>query len=207
MSKQDLRPFYIVFAGVNGAGKSTLYRSGLWRSADIPEKMARVNPDEIVRELGGSWRNTSDQLRAGRVALKRIDELFEKRTSFTHETTLAGRSSVQRIKHAHDLGYRVFLYYVGVESPHIALRRIAHRVEVGGHDIGERVVQRRFTASLSGLASVLDFCEHITVFDNTRVFTCIMEWSRGMLSWWGNPQVNGPWLLDAMQDENVWRVR
>lgn len=52
MSEQ---PFYVVFAGVNGAGKSTLFRSDFWHTGGMPATMARVNPDEILREQGGDW--------------------------------------------------------------------------------------------------------------------------------------------------------
>ena len=51
------RPWRIAFEGVNGSGKSTLFRTGLWRAPDMPERMARVNPDEILRAQGSQiWR-------------------------------------------------------------------------------------------------------------------------------------------------------
>ena len=137
-------PFYVVFAGVNGAGKSTLYQSGLWQLPGMPSTMERVNPDEILREQGGDWRSSSDQLRAGREARKRINELFEKRQSFNQETTLTGRLAARNIKHARQQGYRVLVNYVGVQDAAIALERIAHRVAQGGHDIDESAVRRRF---------------------------------------------------------------
>lgn len=48
-----MQPVYVVFAGVNGAGKSTFYRTGLWRTEDMPCTMTRVNSDEIVVAQGG----------------------------------------------------------------------------------------------------------------------------------------------------------
>lgn len=39
-----MQPVYVVFAGVNGAGKSTFYRTGLWRTEDMPRTMARGTP-------------------------------------------------------------------------------------------------------------------------------------------------------------------
>ena len=201
-----VRPFYVVFAGVNGAGKSTLYRSGLWRSPDMPRSMERVNPDEIVRELGGDWRNPSDQWTAGKAALARVDELLDRRVSFNQETTLSGRLSLKTIERAHGLGYRVHLFYVGVRSADIALDRIAHRVTTGGHDIDPAAVRRRFQSSLKALSHALDLCESVTVFDNTREFASLAQWSNGTLFWWGNPRANGPWLIEAMTDETLWRA-
>lgn len=49
-------PTCVVFTGVNGAGKSTFYRAGRRRSADMPQSMVRVNPDELLRDEGAACR-------------------------------------------------------------------------------------------------------------------------------------------------------
>lgn len=201
VAMSDDRPVYVVFAGVNGAGKSTFYRSGLWRYSDVPTASERINPDEIVRELGGSWASASDQAKAGREALKRIDGCFSRHASLNQETTLSGRSALSRIKRAHDLGYRVVLYYIGVRDAALALERIAHRVEVGGHDIDEAVVRRRFASSLANFFDALPYCARAAVFDNTQEFKCVAEWTDGMLSWWGNPRLYAPWLISRIEKQ------
>ncbi len=198
-------PYYIVFAGVNGAGKSTLFNSGLWRLRGMPARLPRVNPDEIVREMGGDWRSSADQMKAAREAVLRIRCLLDAKASFNQETTLSGHAAIGNIRRAHEQGYRIHLYYVGVNDADIALARIAHRTEVGGHDIDRDAVMRRYRTSLSGLAKVLDLCEAATVFDNTRSLTSVAAWHRGTLSWWGNPQTDAPWLLRAMADSELWR--
>ena len=43
--------------------------------------MPRVNTDEIVKELG-DWRNTSDVLKAGKIAVQLIDKYFSEGISF-----------------------------------------------------------------------------------------------------------------------------
>ena len=205
MKPLDEQPTYLVFAGVNGVGKSTLYHSGFWKEDSMPRNMTRVNPDEILRELEGDWRSPRDQRKAGARAIKLVDELFAQRKSFNQETTLTGRLSLKNIARAHNLGYRVILYYIGVQSVDVALSRIEHRVLGGGHNVAERDVRRRFASSLSNLAQALEYCNQATVLDNTRSFTSLAQWKGGVLSWWGNPEANGPWLLEAMQDEAVWR--
>lgn len=199
-------PFYVVFAGVNGAGKSTLYQSGLWQLPGMPSTMERVNPDETLREQGGDWRSSSDQLRAGREARKRINELFEKRQSFNQETTLTGRLAARNIKHARQQGYRVLVNYVGVQDAAIALERIAHRVAQGGHDIDESAVRRRFRDSLRAFSCLVGQCERATVFDNTEDFRTLAYWKDGMLGWWGGQNRYTPWLKDAILDEELWRI-
>jgi len=117
---------YVVIAGVNGAGKSTLYQTD-----DNLKGLSRVNVDEIVREIG-DWKNTSDVFLAGKIAIKRIAEYFEKGISFNQETTLCGKCIIRNIMKAKSLGYFVELHYVGVDSVEIAKERVKHRVSQGG---------------------------------------------------------------------------
>ena len=85
---------YIVLGGVNGAGKSSLYQI-----LDNLKKMPRVNTDEIVKELG-DWRNTSDVLKAGKIAVQLIDKYFSEGISFNQESTLCGKSIIKNFKRA-----------------------------------------------------------------------------------------------------------
>ena len=84
---------YIIIAGVNGAGKSTLYQT-----LDSLKNIERINIDEIVREFG-TWRNSQDVMKAGKIAVRKIKEYFEKGISFNQETTLCGNSTVSNAVH------------------------------------------------------------------------------------------------------------
>lgn len=198
------QPVYIVFAGVNGAGKSTFYHTNFWRGPDVPHSLMRVNSDEIVVENRGNPRSDSDQFQAGREALRRIDACLSQHKSFNQETTLTGHSCIKTIKRARAEGYRVVLYYIGVASPQLALERIAHRVSVGGHPIDENAVRRRYTASLRNLSRVISLCDEVTVLDNSIEFVALARWSKGVLSWVGNIAKQGPWLMNAIYDDDIW---
>ena len=69
---------YILYAGVNGAGKSTLYMTTHYK-----DMMPRVNTDEILREFG-DWRNTSDLMKAGRIAVERLNSYLSEGITFNH---------------------------------------------------------------------------------------------------------------------------
>lgn len=90
---------YIIIAGVNGAGKSTLYQT-----LDSLKNIERINTDEIVREFG-DWRNSQDVMKAGKIAVRKIKEYFEKGITFNQETTLCGNSILKNIDRAKSLGY------------------------------------------------------------------------------------------------------
>ena len=99
---------YILIAGVNGAGKSTLFHV-----LDELKDMPRVNTDEIVKQFG-DWNNFSDTFKAGKQAVKMINEYFNNGITFNQETTLCGNNILKNIKKAKELGYYVELHYVGV---------------------------------------------------------------------------------------------
>lgn len=67
---------YILIAGVNGAGKSTLFHV-LEELKDMP----RVNTDEIVKQFG-DWNNSSDVFKAGKQAVKKINDYLENGITF-----------------------------------------------------------------------------------------------------------------------------
>lgn len=155
---------YVIIAGVNGAGKSTLYQS-----YEELKNMPRVNVDEIVREIG-DWRNVSDVLNAGKIAVKKISKYFDEGIAFNQETTLCGKSIIKNILKAKELGYFVEMHYVGVESVEIAKERVKYRVEHGGHGIPEDDIDKRYVETFQQLNSILRECNLIAFYDNTECF-------------------------------------
>ncbi len=158
-----------IFAGVNGAGKSTFYVNRLeTQNFDSINYGARVNSDELVRDLG-DWKSQKDQNRAARLALRLRKIYLEKGTTFNVETTLCGHSIVSFIQKASECGYEVTLFYVGLKSVELSKQRVAIRVAKNGHAIDEATLERRFSQSFENLAKVLPFCEHVYFYDNSEM--------------------------------------
>ena len=167
--------------------------------------MSRINPDEMIVAAGKDWSSPTDQLWAGKQAVGQVRDNFAHMRSFNQETTLAGKSAVVRIRKAYSLGYRVRLFYIGVNSPEVALTRIRHRVQVGGHDIRPEDVERRFSASISALGEVLSYTHEAVVLDNTDGFVHLAAWKNGTLCWWSPEKAKAhSWFARAIQREN-WR--
>ena len=113
---------YILYAGVNGAGKSTLYQTN-----HVQTELARINTDEILKEFG-DWRNTADLMKAGKIAVQRLNEYLRDGVSFNQETTLCGHTILKSIRRAKAEGYIIEMHYVGIDSSQTAKQRIAERV-------------------------------------------------------------------------------
>lgn len=82
--------------------------------------MPRVNTDEIVKQFG-HWNNSSDVFKAGKQAVKKINDYLENGITFNQETTLCGNNILKNIRKAKVLGYYVELHYVGVANFHIVI--------------------------------------------------------------------------------------
>lgn len=166
---------YVLIAGVNGAGKSTLYQA-----LDSLHDMERINTDEIVRAFG-NWKNVSDVFRAGKIAVKKINGLFDSMVSFNQETTLCGNTIINNINKAKELGYQIEVHYVGVDTVDIAKKRIAYRVSQGGHGIPDSDVERRYIESFSNLKRILSICDLVVMYDNTEDFKRFAIYENGEL--------------------------
>ncbi len=136
-----------IIGGCNGAGKTTASYTVL---PDILDCREFVNADEIARGL--SPFNPADvAIEAGRLMLKRIEELLAREESFSIETTLATRSYVNLVRRAHNKGYRVTLLFFWLNSPELAIQRVAERVSKGGHNIPEDIIRRRYVSGIQNL--------------------------------------------------------
>ncbi|HXD96687.1 MAG TPA: zeta toxin family protein [Candidatus Acidoferrum sp.] len=136
------RPSVVVLAGPNGAGKSTLAGQLL---VDVLGVSQFVDADLLARSLALS---ETAPLTAGRAMLRRLDELTRARQSFGFETTLASRSFAPRIRRLRRSGYECHLVFLWLPAADLAVARVADRVRLGGHDVPEETIRRRYRSGL-----------------------------------------------------------
>lgn len=147
ISMREKQPHIIVLAGPNGAGKSTTAPVLLRDTFAVDEF---VNADAIAQGLS-AFSPENVALEAGKIMLRRLHDLAQKRSNFAFETTLASRSFAPWLKKQRDTGYRVHLLFLTLPNIQSALERVAVRVRLGGHAIPDDIVQRRFSAGLRNL--------------------------------------------------------
>lgn len=112
----------------------------------------------------------SVSIEAGRLMLRRINELIKKDESFSIETTLATRSYFRLVEQAHKEGFYVTLLFFWLESPELAVRRVAERVSKGGHDIPTDVILRRYDEGIRNLFNIfIPRVDYWSLIDNSIV--------------------------------------
>lgn len=134
------RPRCIIIAGPNGAGKTTFARKFLTDEQGI---LHFVNADLIASGLSPLHPELAARA-AGRLLLRELDRLTKHGASFALESTLSGRTYVDRIQRWKQQGYAVEMIFLRLESPELAIKRVAHRVKQGGHHVPAEDVRRRF---------------------------------------------------------------
>lgn len=169
-------PIFTVLAGVNGAGKTSLYNVKS-KDGDLGE---RINIDEIVGDLG-SWRDTFLQVKAARAAMLMINNCIKQEISFHEETTMPGGVMLKMMKRAKEAGYGIVLYFVGVDDIEIAIARVKHRVELGGHGIDEQLIRKRYERLTECIHDVLPVCDRVVFYDNTVRFRQVAIMQDGAL--------------------------
>ena len=158
-------PKIVILAGPNGAGKSTSAAKLLLGVLQVQEF---VNADTIAQGLS-AFAQERVAFQAGRIMLKRLKELAAQRTSFAFETTLASRSYIPWLKQQQATGYEVHLLFLWLPTADMAVARVADRVRLGGHDVPEPTIRRRYGAGMVNLREAyLSLANSWKVIDNTN---------------------------------------
>jgi predicted ABC-type ATPase len=160
----DENPQVIIIAGPNGAGKSTLAPLLLRDTFGLLEY---VNADTIALGLS-AFNSEGVAFEAGRVMLRRLHEIAKQRENFAFESTLASRSYVSWISELRQQGYDFHLLFLWLRSIELAIQRVEERVRLGGHDIPEEVIRRRYKNGLHNFSKLYrPLADTWVVYDNS----------------------------------------
>jgi predicted ABC-type ATPase len=159
-------PQLYIISGCNGAGKTTASFTILPEILDCKEF---VNADEIARGLS-PFQPEKVAIEAGKIMLRRIDELLKEKTDFAIETTLASKTYKNTILSAKKNGYNVTLVYFWLNSVELAQERVKARVKEGGHNIDSEVIYRRYFAGIRNLFDIyLPIVDMAIIYDNSNI--------------------------------------
>lgn len=100
--------------------------------------------------------------------LRRLRQLAAAGEDFAFESTLSSRSFAPFLRGLKTRGYRVVIFYFSLSSATLALRRVRLRVKLGGHDVPEADVRRRFERSLCNFFELYaPLADEWRMFDNS----------------------------------------
>ena len=158
-------PIIHVLAGVNGAGKSSIGQSEFNRN-DAPV----FNPDTVahqIRNLHPDIPIATANAHAWQIGKALLEQAITGGRDYRFETTLGGRSIAQLLERAARAGHRLHIWFCGLASADLHIRRVRNRVSHGGHDIPEKKIRERWNRSRENLIRLLPLIEHLRVFDNS----------------------------------------
>ena len=135
------KKLYII-AGHNGAGKTTFLKEFIKN-----KNLKYIEVDEIARGIAID-KFSLLSIRAGKIALRHIEKFKKEKMSFAVETTLSGKTWKKIIKDFKKSDYYVTIFFIYLDTPEEALKRIAVRINKKGHYISEDVVYRRYFRSI-----------------------------------------------------------
>lgn len=151
-----MKEIYII-AGPNGAGKTTAAYDLLPHFLNTNEY---VNADSIAHALS-PFNADKVALQAGKIMLRRVDELVTQNKSFALETTLARKNYVQLLADCKKAGYQTNLIFLWLHNVKLAIERVKLRVVQGGHSIPTDTIERRYKRGMENL-----FKLYMPVVDN-----------------------------------------
>ncbi len=158
-------PNLFIISGCNGAGKTTASFTILPELLQVKEF---VNADEIARGLS-PFQPEKVSIEAGKIMLRRLQELLSQRADFAFETTLSTRSFVGFIKQAKEQEYIINLIYYWLDSVELAIERVKIRVSEGGHHIPTDTIIRRYHAGLKNFINLYkDKVDYWMLIDNSQ---------------------------------------
>ena len=154
-------PVLHLLAGPNGSGKTTLARRVLVPATDLPF----VNADDIAAERwpGAELEHAYD---ASDAAAQERSRRIEARSSFITETVFSHPSKLQLVQSAQGAGYLVHLHVV-VIPVELSVRRVAHRVRLGGHAVPVRKIRQRYRRLWPLVARARAIADLTYVYDNS----------------------------------------
>lgn len=145
-----------LIGGPNGSGKTTLARELIGDNPTI----SFLNADDIAREYNVS------PLKAGAILMDKMNHIFSMHGSFAFETTLSGRYHNNVIQRAKSDGYNMVFLYVFLSSVDQNIARVRQRVALGGHDVPESTIRRRYSKSIMNFESVAKLSDQWELYYN-----------------------------------------
>lgn len=103
------------------------------------------------------------------------DNLLKNSVSFSFESVMSHPSKLEEVRMAKKLGYKVYLYFICLDTPLINVSRVRNRVAKGGHNVPAEKIISRYIKTLDNLYPALKLVDKAYLFDNSDEMQLIAE--------------------------------
>ena len=127
-------------------------------------------PDTIaqqIRDLQPDISLTLANAHAWQIGKSLLKQAMAGGQDYRFETTLGGRTITQLLEKAARSGHRLQVWFCGLASADLHIRRVRSRVAHGGHDIPVEKIRERWNRSRENLIRLLPLIDHLRVYDNS----------------------------------------
>ncbi len=159
------RPEFTVIAGPNGAGKSRLspyYTHCKPFDGDLLAlNLRKEHPEWEERWIGGTVANELEKQKESAIALHK---------DFAFETNFSNDLILYMIDKFREAGYKISLFYFGLNSLDESTYRVMQRKMFGGHDVTDEIIEYNFHEGIKRMQCNLHLFDDITFIDGNSNF-------------------------------------
>jgi len=113
---------------------------------------------------------------AGRLLLQEFDRLAKAMESFAIESTLSGKGYIDRLMELKADGYELNIIFLKLNSPKLALERVAFCVRQGGHQVPKEDIKHRFVRGWANFVQhYRPLADEWAVYDNSGITPILLE--------------------------------
>lgn len=94
--------------------------------------------------------------------------LLKNHKSFSFETVMSHGSKILEVEEFVKEGYKVYVYFLCIDSPEVNISRVNNRQDKGGHGVPDQKVKDRYYKSLEHIHLILPLCYRAYLFDNSQ---------------------------------------
>lgn len=152
-----------------------------------------TNADDVVATTG------MNNMEAAVLVDRMRYESIAKKEDFTFETVLSSEYKLNILRKAKEEGYFIKCVFVLTVDPQINIARIESRVAAGGHNVASDKVIERYYKSINNIKELLNICDIVHVYDNTKTPERIIRKHKEELSIYPNEYWSEQGILGLME--------
>jgi predicted ABC-type ATPase len=161
------KTIYVV-GGTNGVGKSTI------REELLGPTIPYINADFIAHQLKTQQASLMLAELARQYGSEEIKKYIAAGESFAFENNLHEAKTFQWLEEMQKSGYRIELFYIGVDNLQITTNRIHERVKRGEHHVPPDEVFARYENGMKLMRHYFNMPDKVLMIDNTFTrYTCL----------------------------------